>query len=192
MKSDPMWVKECYDSLRRQNYKDLEIVVIENYDKLVTIGKAYNEGVKRAKGKYVLFVADDDFISDDYVSTLVSVIESTEVQNSVTVSSYLTMFSVKEGNIRREARTLVPTGMWLRKYLIKNPFKEYLTRFVDTELMNRTKDLGYNQLIAMHSYGYFYRSHPEQVSGFKAFTGGLAEEPNRIERINQRLKEVCV
>lgn len=192
MKSNPLWVKECYDSLRRQNYKDVEIVVIENYDKLITIGKAYNEGAKKAKGKYVLFVADDDFISDDYVSTLVSVIENANIPNTVTVTSYLTMFTNKDGNTKREPRELIPTGMWLRKFLLKNPFREFLVRFVDTELMNRTKDLGFNQLIALHSYGYFYRSHPEQVSGFKAFKGAENQEQHRTEFINQRLKEVCV
>lgn len=191
LKTNPMWVKECYDSLKKQTYKNIEIIVIENFDKLITIGKAYNEGAKKAKGKYVLYVADDDFISEDYVSTLVSAIESTEVANAVTVTSYLTMFTTTQSDVKREARELIPTGMWLRKYLLKNPFREYLIRYVDTELMNRTKDSGYSQLIAMHSYGYFYRSHPEQVSGYKAFIGQHNQEPQREQFINKRLKEVC-
>jgi len=193
LKSHPELVKECYDSIRRQNYKNIQIVVMENTDKLVTIGKCFNDGVRRAKGKYVLFVGDDDFISDDYVSTLVDIIEKTEVTKVVGVSSYLTMFhqNKKTKENIQEPRELIPTGMWLKRYLKKNPFKEYLTRFVDSELMQNAKDKGDVLLIARHSYGYFYRSHPNQVSGYKALGGAHSTLPSGKEKINERLKEVA-
>lgn len=193
LKSHPMYVKECFDSLRRQAYKNIQIVIIENTDRLQTIGKCYNEGVKRAKGKYVLFVGDDDFISEDYVSTLVNVIESAEVVNLAGVSSYLTMFhQIKEtGEVVQEPRELIPTGMWLRSYLKKYPFKEYLTKYVDSELMDKAKERGDNLLIARYSYGYYYRSHPAQVSGFKQLMGAHTSSSDSKSLISKRLKEIA-
>jgi len=193
LKSQPLFVKECYDSLRNQTYPNIQIVIIENYDKLITIGKCFNNAVKRAKGKYILFVGDDDFITPDYVTTLVDIAENSNIAQLVGISSYLTLFSQKEdGTIRREARELIPTGMWVTKFLRKYPFKEYLTRYIDTELMDRAKELGFNQVVAQHSYGYFYRSHNTQVSGFKSFIGQHGKEAltEATQRIKQRIKEV--
>lgn len=196
MKSDPIMIKQCYDSLRNQTYPNIQIVVIENYDKLLTIGKCFNDATRRAKGKYILFVGDDDFITDDYVTTLVAKIEDTDKANIVGVSSYLTLFSINDKNeMKREPRELIPTGMWNVKWLRKNPFKEYLTKYVDTELMDKARDDGNIQLIAAHSYGYFYRAHQNQVSGFKAFAGKHAVETDdveleRVKDIKQRVGEV--
>lgn len=189
MKTDPMMVKQCYDSLRKQTYENIQIVVIENYDKMLTIGKCFNDAARRAKGKYILFIGDDDFVTDDYVTTLVSMIEDTSVANVVGISSYLTLFSINDkGEMTREPRELIPTGMWNTKWIKKNPFKEYLTRYVDTELMDKARADGNVQLVAAHSYGYFYRAHPQQVSGFKAFAGKHAieeEDINTVELVKE-------
>ena len=192
LKTHPMYVKECFDSLRRQTYPNLQKIIIENTDKLQTIGKCYNEGVRMAKGKYVVFVGDDDFISDDYISTLVNVIEGAEGINIAGVSSYLTMFhqNKQTKDMIQEPRELIPTGMWLKSYLKKYPFKEYLTRYVDSELMTTAKERGDNLLIARYSYGYYYRSHPHQVSGYKQLGGNHATMPDSKIAINKRLKEV--
>lgn len=192
LRTHPHFVKECYDSLRRQTYTNKQIIVMDNMDRMMTIGKAYNEGVRIAKGKYVLFVGDDDFITDDYVTTLVSMIETSRDPKVVGITSYLTMFhNLKQtGEPVSEVRELIPTGMYLRSYLKKNPFKEYLTRFVDSELMERTKEQGLQLLVARYSYGYHYRSHPEQVSGHKQLGGNHSAASSAKEKISQRLKEI--
>ena len=190
MLSDPMMVKQCYDSLRAQTYPNIQKVVIENYDKLMTIGKCFNNAVQRAKGKYVLFIGDDDFITNDYITTLVAMIEDHPASTKVAVTSYLTLFKINEkGEMKREPRELIPTGMWVTKWLKKNPFKEYLTKLVDSELMERIKRDGLTQLIAAHSYGYFYRAHANQVSGFKAFKEQLTA-PNKANEMREEIKEL--
>ena len=193
LRSHPMLVKQCFDSLRKQTYTNIQIIVIENTDKMMTIGKCYNEGVRRAKGKYVLFVGDDDFISDDYASILVGIIETSDLTKTVGVSSYLTLFHENKTNkdmVVQEPRELIPTGMWLRSYLKKYPFKEYLTRYIDSEFMEKARERGDNLLVARHNYGYYYRSHPGQVSGYKQLGGNHSNIPNSKELINKRLKEI--
>jgi len=193
LKSEPGYVKECYDSLRRQTYKNIQIVVLENMDRLMTIGRCFNDGVRRAKGKYILFVGDDDFISDDYISILVNAIETTQVTKVVGISSYLTMFhqNKKTKENIQEPRELIPTGMWSKRYLKKNPFKEYLTRYVDSELMKSAREKGDVLLVTRHNYGYFYRSHPGQVSGYKTLGGAHATLNDPKEQINKRIEETA-
>ena len=193
MKSHPMWVKECYDSLRKQTYDKIEVIVIENYSRIMTIGKAFNDGVRKANGRYCLFVGDDDFISEDYVSSLINILSGIpEDDITVGITTFLTVFSDIKGKMTREARELIPTGMWERDYLLENPFKEYLTRYVDTELMDRAKAQGKELLTIRHHYGYYYRSHPHQSSGHKAMSGDHVSNMNpESPRIRQKIKELA-
>lgn len=186
------WVRDAYASFRNQDYPDIEVVIIENENKLVTIGKAYNDAVIAAHGKYCLFVGDDDMITDDYVGSLVGFIQKQANDVKVVgVSSYLTMFKIEnDGQMKTEPRELIPTGMWLRDWLLENPFKEYLTKYVDTELMERAKELGYKYPACIWHYGYFYRSHEKQVSGHKQIFTERTTASHRTDDIKQEIKKV--
>lgn len=192
LRSNRQFVREAFTSFREQDYGNLEIVTVENLDKLITVGKGFNEGVKKAKGEYILFVGDDDVITYDYVGTLVIMMEKFKSDPKVVgVTSYLTMFNVGlDGVMKKEPRDLIPTGMWKRSWLLENPFKEYLTRFVDTELMERAKELGFLQPACDWHYGYYYRSHPAQVSGHKLLITGNGQASQRTDEIKKRVKEV--
>lgn len=189
LKTNPDYVQSCFDSIRDQSYSNIEHIVIDNNDKLLTIGKAYNEAVKKAKGEYVLFIGDDDFITTDYVSSLVDAINNKYNENIVGATSYLTMFrQMKTGEVIQEQKRLIPTGMWNRKFLLENPFLEYLNKYVDTELMERAKNMGYYQICVTHCYGYFYRSHEFQTSGFKTLSNEEGKSVNNkqiMEFINK-------
>lgn len=188
LRTNRQWVKEAFDSFRNQNYGNVEVVVVDNENKLITIGKAYNEGVNMSKGEYCLFVGDDDFISYDYVSTLVTYLIQSKGNPSIAgATSYLTMFkhNYDTNEITYEPRDLFPTGMWRKDWLIENPFCEYLTKYVDIELMSRADEMRIKYYPIRWHYGYFYRSHENQVSGHK-----LLYENNRSmkENLNTKLK----
>ena len=84
------YIKECLDSILVQSYKNIEVVVIidgstdstelilTNYSKKDNrvkvfkqknqgVSTARNHGIKKATGKYITFVDDDDYISQDYI-----------------------------------------------------------------------------------------------------------------------------
>ena len=187
-KSNPEMLKMCYDSIRNQHYPNIEPIIVENYDKLITIGKGFNEGAKKAKGEWVYFLGDDDFLSPDFIQSLVGFIRTNPKEVSVT--TYLTMFRQNEDKIIEEARELTPTGLWRKDYLMEHLFPEYLTRYVDTDYIENAKKRGNRQALLPWHYGYFYRSHPKQVSGHKALINSNESASWRTDDVKERLGEL--
>ena len=162
---NPDYLSECFNSLRDQIYPNVEIVVVKNYDKLVTIGKAWNDAIKQCRGDYILFVGDDDYISPDYVLCLVQGIENSDASH---LTTYCTNFSVNGTEVKYTPKKIIPTGMWKKEYLLENPPCEFLTKYVDVDMINRLKEnKSEKQVVLDWHYGYFYRSHEGQVSGQK-------------------------
>ena len=93
------YIAKCLESVINQTYKNLEIIVVndgskdnsqkilneykEKYPEIINVIEQENKGVSRtrnnsiklAKGKYIMFIDNDDFIDEDYVETFVSEIE---------------------------------------------------------------------------------------------------------------------
>lgn len=172
--TNPDYVQSSFDSIRNQNYKNIKPIVVDNYHKLMTIGKCWNEAVKQCQGEWVFFLGDDDYITEDYISSLITNYNSLPndyKEKVVAVSSFCTIF---RDSGEYERKDTIPTGMWKREYLLKYPFKEYLTCLVDSSYMDATKERGDIIYVVEHQYGIFYRSHSGQVSGIKA----LGNEPS--------------
>lgn len=89
------YLRECLDSLLRQTYKELEIVMVDDgstdssglicdeyaekyhnffviHKKNEGLGRARNTGLEHINGKYVTFLDSDDYISDTFVDCLYS------------------------------------------------------------------------------------------------------------------------
>ena len=181
----PEMLQECFDSIRDQSYPNVEPIVVNNFERLMTIGKAFNEGAKRANGEWILFLGDDDRISVDYVSSLITFASSINDPKMVGVSTFLTMFD----GMRAEPRELVVTGMWKKEYLMQYPFAEYLTKYVDTDIMYRVEaSENHKQYLMRWHYGYFYRSHPDQISGHKLLVMQDRSASIRTDSIKEKLE----
>lgn len=82
------YIKRCLDSVKNQTYKDYEVIVVNDgcTDKSIEIAKKYdvtiidsahegvsearNIGVKKAHGKYLLFLDSDDYWEKDLLKEL--------------------------------------------------------------------------------------------------------------------------
>ena len=86
--------------LEKQKTDDVEILV-ETDKKEITTGAKRNILLERATGDYVVFIDDDDMVSDDYVPKILKAIESNpdscSVRGTVTIGSdeHLFINSVK-------------------------------------------------------------------------------------------------
>lgn len=93
------YIGKCLESILKQTYQDFEIMVVndgsidnsqkvinyykENFpDKIITIeqknkgvSKTRNESIKKANGKYIMFIDNDDFLDKDYIETFVKTAE---------------------------------------------------------------------------------------------------------------------
>ena len=90
------YIIKCTDSLRRQTYSDIEVLLIDDYstdgtsalcDKIADsdcrffvfhqshnqgVSAARNTGIEFARGEYITFIDGDDWVCQDYVEQLVS------------------------------------------------------------------------------------------------------------------------
>ena len=175
-KKHPEWVKECIDSVKRQTVEDLEVIVLDNTERMFSIGRMYNEGLEKATGDWVLYVNDDDYISDDYCASLIAFIEKTikEEPEMVIATSGATFFD--EVTNLRSVKMNSPIGAWKRDYFLVNKFDESLTRYIDVECSNRARDAGKKICVMPWHFGYYYRSHPGQISGKKLVSGNVREK----------------
>lgn len=157
----PDWMQCAINSVKSQSV-EVELIIVDNTKKGMTIGKAFNEGVKRSKGEWVLFVGDDDYISADYCNTLLThadYFKRSQIEVSG-ITTYMTLFDEKKHGFQQKN----PTGMIKRKYLLENPFNENLEKGIDRELIENMVSTGHQYIVIPYHFGYFYRQHKEEVT----------------------------
>lgn len=115
------YIERCIRSLFEQNYKDIEIITVDDgsadqsadiikrlqaedgrirylYQENSGPGVARNKAVKEAKGKYLLFVDADDYVSTDYISDLVDAAEENNAE--LTIGGYTIVYEDNDNENR--------------------------------------------------------------------------------------------
>lgn len=145
-----MFIKKCIDSVLEQSFNEYEIILIndgskdgskqildeykERYpEKIVVIhqenmgvSKTRNNAIKMAKGRYIMFIDNDDYIDKDYVEVFVKEIE--EQDFDVVLGGYRR--PNENGKIIKELK--LPQEEWA-KFMIFAPWakiykREYLIK----------------------------------------------------------------
>ncbi len=96
------YIGKCIESILNQTYHDYDILIVndgskdnsqqiineykEKYPNKITaieqenkgVARTRNESIKRATGKYIMFMDNDDYLDKDYIETFVKEIEKDE------------------------------------------------------------------------------------------------------------------
>lgn len=132
------YLKRCIDSIKKQTYKNIEIITVENgstddsleilktYKNIeiiklekASLGLARNTGIEKSKGKYISFIDSDDTIEKEFIEKLVKNIEEEK--------SDLAMCEIKEKyeeNQKEKIREVYPKKE-VEKEEIKNNLGKY-------------------------------------------------------------------
>lgn len=167
-KSHPEWVEKAQQSALSQvaSVTKVQLVEVMNLDREFTIGHCWNAGVKAADGDLVTFLGDDDMIAPEFTDFLFSFYAHQE-PTAPFISSFCKPCDESMRPISGAYMEAAFTGMYLKDFLLRNPFDEKLKKGVDTAYVEHLKRKGIRGSLCPHYFGYYYRMHPGQVSGMK-------------------------
>lgn len=167
----PDWVNMAIDSVKNQTV-DCELIAVDNIGRKRTIGECWNEGVKKAGYDYVLFLGDDDWLAQDYCSSLIQY--ALNHPEFVMWTTYMTVYS-EDQKLYSPLQRIV-TGMWRKEYLLKYPFNEELEKGIDREYIQEMQKREDRGMTLIHNFGYFYRKHSDySCAGSITFTKEKAQ-----------------
>ncbi|KPJ56631.1 glycosyl transferase family 2 [Parcubacteria bacterium DG_74_2] len=169
-KNSGEFLRVCLESIKNQTYKNVEVIVVDNYssDKTIKIAKklsnkvfqlnsernrAKNFGVEKAKGEYVLFLDSDMELAQRVVEECVNLIEKNRKVGGIIIPerSVGNGFWVKVRDFERSfyAGTEIEFARFFRKELVKkvNGFDEGTSSKIvlfseDSTLPHKLKKLG--------------------------------------------------
>jgi len=166
--TQPEWVTKCLDSIRNQAYHNLGLITIENNAKTLTIGAAWNLAARKSTADWLYFVGDDDLLHPMAISVLAASIPffSKQLRFPEALSLISTGLSLitEQGDLIGFSDTAT-TGLIRRSVITKLEFNHTLLNGVDDEFLSRLTAAGYVTTMLNHTYYYYYRQHPGQVSG---------------------------
>jgi len=134
------YLEKCLDSVINQDYPYLEIILVDdgspdssgkicdeyakNDKRIIVIHKlngglsdARNVAIDLALGEYITFVDSDDFIEEDYISTLLNLAQKHDVD--ITVSPFLYF---KQRNEIKKNNTITKENVYTREEALKTMF----------------------------------------------------------------------
>lgn len=198
------YLKVCIESVLSQTYKNLEIILVDDgstdssskicdefkkVDSRIEVihkengglSDARNQGTKFAKGRYVVYLDSDDYLSPKYVEESINmcisnnadisimqmcyipeyVNEVIENDNNVTITLLNSFDAIKESLYQKKFSCCAPSKMYKKEILegISFPVGKLSEDLaVCHEILGKAKIVAYSS-----DYGYYYRQHDTSI-----------------------------
>lgn len=189
------YIGRCLDSVLNQTYKDFEILIVndgskdnsqkiidsynEKYShKIISIEQenkgvaiTRNESIKKANGKYIMFIDNDDYLDSDYIETFVKNIEADDYD--IVLGGYRrpteTGKIIKKLQLKNEEWSkFMITAPWAKiykkQYLIKNNITFLSTNLGEDVYFNLKAMLMSNKIKIIDYIGYNWFYNTKSVS----------------------------
>jgi len=172
----------CLKSIKNQTYKNIEIIIVDNYskDKTIEIAKKYNAkvilvkgertkakniGLHRALGKYVLFIDSDMILTSKVIEECVkTVITNTEIAGIIiperTIgNNYLARLRDFERNFYINTQIESPRFFNKELALKVGGFDEDIVFYEEATLAHKIEKLGYITRARINAYILHYEGY---------------------------------
>lgn len=106
------WLPECLESIEKQTYKDIELIVIDDPE-ATGPWAARNRGLEKASGKFVAFCDADDYLETDAIELMVKSIPGVDM-----VAGSFRKFGAFEQTVNYKTGVLKPEN--IAAYAMKN------------------------------------------------------------------------
>lgn len=218
------YIADCMQSLLHLTYPNIELLYLDDcspdgsfaqarryeeqitqkYEKVSFIGNKENRGlirnlnllVEQSKGKYVKFMAADDFLLEDSISKMVEFMETNENHDMVYSNGFYgdvnVHFPLREKELPRLYKGIQPSGVNLFERLYERDFIAAPTAMIKREVYER---LGlYDSNLGIEDWDYFLRiaeqgsiGYLDDVTVMYRFTNdSLSHSDNPLRRINMQ------
>jgi glycosyltransferase involved in cell wall biosynthesis len=175
VKTREEYLPKLMQSLKNQSCLDrydFEVAVLDNMNKSMSIGKAYNTLADNCKTDLILYVGDDDWLDECYIDNCLSHYETRKEMYPQPVGVATNCLYIENEMGTAYPCSKMPTGFWNAEYVRGRRFNEQLPQQVDSEFVDRVRqaqEQGEPSCVIQieNEYGYYYRQHNNNVSGNK-------------------------
>ena len=210
------YIADCMQSLLYLTYPNIELLYLDDcspdgsfaeacryeeqirqkYEKVSFTGNKENRGliynlnrlVEQSEGKYVKFMAADDFLLEDSISKMVEFMENNEMHDMVYCNVFYgdkdVHFPLREKELPRLYNGMQPSGFNLFEQLYENDFIAAPTAMIKREVYGRlgVYDSNFLRIARQGSIGYL-----DDVTVMYRFTNdSLSHSDNPLRRINMQ------
>ena len=218
------YIEDCMQSLLQLTYPNLELLYLDDcspdgsfaqacryeeqirqkYEKVSFVGNKENRGlirnlnllVEQSRGKYVKFMAADDFLLEDSISKMVEFMEKNEVHDMIYSNGFYgdenVHYPLNEKKLSKLYDGMQPSGVNLFEQLYERDFITAPTVMIKREVYER---LGlYDSNLGIEDWDYFLRiakqgsiGYLDDVTVMYRFTNdSLSHSANPLRRINMQ------
>lgn len=164
-REDTTWLDAAENSVEQQSYTECGLWVINNRDRSLTLGEAWNIGVQASTAELVLLLREEDMLTADLVNTLVTfwLAGKRSTPSLVHVTNFITVLDERTG--RMGAAPLAHAGMFQRSMLEEQPFSAELDHTAPNEVLERLKQASTGPITfgVAHHHGYIWRNHAFRI-----------------------------
>ena len=190
---DRGYLNAAIESLLSQTFKDYELILSESDN---TAGVNMNRGIKKADGKYICYLCEDDLLTPNSLKARFDFMEANDFdfihskgqklyEDGALKEYSLTNPYAQFNSVSHDNGIMGGSTMYRADILKDNLFDEELTTAEEWELHLRLLSLGY-KLGYLDSFTYIYRMHYKQKSIGNLSTEYQAKRDKIKEQIRSR------